>query len=172
MKYSRLFTFVFVASAFFFTACGGDSSSSSSADKAATAEEAAPAIPDAVEISIAGDDAMKFDQERLEAFEGQEITLTLTHSGQMAKAAMGHNWVLLAKGTDMTEFATAAMTATETEYIPADMDGAVIAHTTVIGGGESTSVTFTAPESGVYDFICSFPGHYAVMKGTFVSRGR
>lgn len=170
MKYSRLFTLLFIGSAFFFTACGGDSSSST--EETAATEETAPAIPDAIEISIAGNDQMKYDKDRLEAYEGQEVTLTLTHSGALAKEAMGHNWVLLAKGTDMAEFATAAMTATDSDYIPADMEAAVVAHTSMIGGGETTTVTFTAPESGVYDFICTFPGHYALMKGTFVSRGR
>ncbi|HBX64839.1 MAG TPA: azurin, partial [Balneolaceae bacterium] len=24
------------------------------------------------------------------------------------------------------------------------------------------------PEAGTYDFICSFPGHYALMKGKFI----
>ncbi|MBT8261281.1 MAG: azurin, partial [Bacteroidia bacterium] len=36
------------------------------------------------------------------------------------------------------------------------------------GGGQSTSVTFMAPEVGTYDFICSFPGHSALMKGKFI----
>lgn len=152
-------------------ACGGGESSSTEST-AKTEEPAAPAIPDAVELTIEGNDAMKYNLDRLEAYVGQEVTLTLVHTGKLAKAAMGHNWVLLAKGTDAATFATAAMVATETDYIPADMETAMIAHTSMVGGGETTSVTFTAPASGVYDFICSFPGHFALMKGSFVSRGR
>ena len=38
----------------------------------------------------------------------------------------------------------------------------------LIGGGEETTVTFDAPAKGTYDFICSFPGHYALMKGKFI----
>lgn len=170
MKYIRLLSFVLISSGLLFPACEGDPSTS--AQENTPVEEAAPAIPERVELKLSGDDAMKFNKTRLEAFEGQTVTLTLTHSGNMAKAAMGHNWVLLTKGTDMTEFATAAMVATDTEYIPADMIDAVVAHTSLIGGGETTSVTFTAPPSGLYDFICSFPGHYALMKGTFVSQER
>lgn len=169
MTYSRLFIFMLALSTSLMVACGGGESSDSTTK---TEEPAAPAIPDAVELSIEGDDAMKYNLDRLEAIEGQEVTLTLTHTGKLAKAAMGHNWVLLAKGTDAATFATAAMTATESDYIPADMGDAIVAHTSMVGGGETTSVTFTAPASGVYDFICSFPGHYALMKGTFVSRGR
>ncbi len=171
MTYSRLFIFMLALSTSLMVACGGGESSSSDST-AKTEEPAAPAIPDAIELAIEGNDAMKYNVDRLEAVEGQEVTLTLTHTGKLAKAAMGHNWVLLAKGTDVAAFGTAAMTATETDYIPADMEDAIVAHTSMVGGGETTSVTFTAPASGVYDFICSFPGHSALMKGTFVSRGR
>jgi azurin len=38
----------------------------------------------------------------------------------------------------------------------------------MIGGGEQTTITFDAPEKGVYDFICSFPGHVALMQGKFI----
>ena len=39
----------------------------------------------------------------------------------------------------------------------------------MIGGGESTSVTFDVSkikDGGPYEFFCSFPGHAALMKGT------
>lgn len=152
-------------------ACG--SGDSSSTEEAATTEEpAAPEIPATVELSIEGSDLMKYNTDRLEVFEGQEVTLTLTHTGKMAKNAMGHNWVLLQKGTDIAAFSAAGMTAAETDYIAPDMAEAVIAKTEMIGGGETSTITFTAPASGVYDFICSFIGHSGQMKGTFVSRGR
>ena len=38
----------------------------------------------------------------------------------------------------------------------------------MIGGGQSDTIEFDAPEPGTYDFICSFPGHYSVMKGKFI----
>ena len=40
----------------------------------------------------------------------------------------------------------------------------------VIGGGEETSVTFSIGSFSAgddYTFFCSFPGHYAIMKGSF-----
>ena len=54
----------------------------------------------------------------------------------------------------------------ENEYI-SDRDQ-VIAHTKLIGGGESDTITFDAPEKGTYEFICSFPGHYMSMKGKLI----
>ncbi|HRN94472.1 MAG TPA: plastocyanin/azurin family copper-binding protein, partial [Chitinophagales bacterium] len=83
-------------------------------------------------------------------------------------AAMGHNFVLLAQGTDLAKFATAAVAAKDNDYIPADLASSVIAHTKTIGGGETTEVEFPAPAAGTYDFLCSFPGHSAMMKGKFI----
>jgi len=43
----------------------------------------------------------------------------------------------------------------------------VIASTKMLGPGETATVTFTAPAPGVYDYICTFPGHaLAGMRGT------
>ena len=45
-----------------------------------------------------------------------------------------------------------------------------LAATTVIGGGQETSVSFSIDSLVVgdgYTFFCSFPGHYAIMKGAF-----
>ncbi len=49
-------------------------------------------------------------------------------------------------------------------------DARVIAHTKMIGGGQTTSVKFptSALKKGeAYSFFCTFPGHFALMKGTF-----
>jgi azurin len=49
-------------------------------------------------------------------------------------------------------------------------DRRVLAHTKVIGGGESTSVTFSGSllsKGGDYSYLCTFPGHSALMHGKF-----
>ena len=117
-------------------------------------------------IIINSNDLMKFDQNELRVFEGQKITLTLNHTGKMSKEIMGHNFVLLKKETNLNDFAQRAMLARENEYIP---DGnETIAYTKMIGGGESDTITFTAPEKGSYTYICSFPGHYGLMIGVLI----
>ncbi len=45
----------------------------------------------------------------------------------------------------------------------------MIAHTSLIGGGQTTSVSFPVSKiqgDGPYEFFCSFPGHSTVMKGS------
>ena len=49
----------------------------------------------------------------------------------------------------------------------------LIAHTKIVGGGESTTATFPGSAlkaGGDYAFFCSFPGHWAIMKGKLVVR--
>ena len=130
---------------------------------------AAVEIPaDAVKIVIEGNDAMQFSQKEVKVAAGSTVALTLNHVGKIAKAAMGHNIVILAAGTDVNKFAAAAMAAKAEDYVPSAEKASVIAATKLIGGGESDTVVFKAPAPGTYDFICSFPGHYAVMKGKFI----
>ena len=117
-------------------------------------------------ITLNSNDLMKFDKNELRVFEGQKITLTLNHTGKMSKEIMGHNFVLLKKDTDLNDFAQRAMLARENEYIP-DGDETVV-YTKLIGGGESDTITFTAPERGSYVYICTFPGHYGLMRGKFI----
>lgn len=118
------------------------------------------------EIALSSNDLMSYDKNELKVKAGKKVTLTLRHTGKMEKTAMGHNFVLLKQGTDVAAFATTAAQARETDYIPEG--DAIIANTKLIGGGESTTITFDAPEPGIYDYICSFPGHYGVMRGKFI----
>ena len=120
-------------------------------------------------ITITTSDAMKFDVTAITAAPGEELKVVLVNPGSMPKLAMGHNWVLLKAGTDVTAFSNAAVTAgAAADYVPADFKASIIASTKLIGGGEKTEVTFKAPaEKGDYVFLCTFPPHAMIgMKGT------
>ncbi|MGN8224500.1 azurin [Gracilimonas sp. BCB1] len=122
---------------------------------------------DKVEVTIESNDRMQFDLSEIKVEAGQTVVLTLKHVGKLPKAAMGHNWVLLKQGVDIQAFGSAASKAAGNEYIPEGTED-VIVHTKLIGGGQETTIEFTAPEAGTYDYICSFPGHYALMKGKLI----
>lgn len=81
---------------------------------------------------------------------------------------MGHNWVLLKEGVDLAAFGQKSATAMDNDYIPASEEGSIIAHTKMLGGGESDTIEFTAPAKGSYEYLCSFPGHYALMRGVLI----
>ncbi|HSI70413.1 MAG TPA: azurin [Gillisia sp.] len=119
------------------------------------------------EVTLSGNDQMQFDKKEIRVKAGQTVKLTFRHSGQMAKNVMGHNFVLLTQGTNINEFGQEAVKFPDNDYIPEGTQN-VIAYTEMLGGGETTTIEFEAPAAGTYDFICSFPGHYAIMQGKFI----
>jgi len=118
------------------------------------------------QLVLNSNDQMLFDKSVLKAKAGEEVNLLLNHTGQIGKEFMGHNFVLLKNGVDVDDFAQAAMLAKESEYIPAGDD--TIAYTSMIGGGESDQISFTVDQPGTYVFLCTFPGHYQIMRGEFI----
>ena len=119
-----------------------------------------------ISIKLSSSDNMLFDKNIIYVNSRQKITLTLVHTGKLDKKIMGHNFVLLKKDVDVIDFATKAMIARDSDYIPEGNE--TIAYTKMIGGGESDTIVFDAPEKGTYNYICSFPGHYGIMKGILI----
>jgi azurin len=83
---------------------------------------------------------------------------------------MGHNWVL-ARTSDVAAIASAGVAAGFDHSFQATGDKRIIAATHIVGGGESTTVKFSAAalQPGAdYTFFCSSPGHSSMMRGKFV----
>ncbi len=120
-------------------------------------------------FTIGSNDQMRFDTSVLKvAADCTDVVLTLRHAGTLPAKAMGHNWVLT-RTADMQAVAMDGMRARlEDDYL-APGDKRVIAHTKVIGGGQTASVRFSTKalqKGGAYSFFCSFPGHFGLMRGT------
>ena len=98
------------------------------------------------------------------------VTVNLKHTGTLAASVMGHNWVLTAEA-DATDVASKGLSAgLANNYVPAG-DTRVIAGTKIIGGGEATSISFSTDAltaGGKYLYVCTFPGHSFVMRGTLI----
>lgn len=118
-------------------------------------------------IVLTANDMMQYNTKEIKVKAGQKVKLTLRHVGKLDVNVMGHNFVLLKQGTDLVGFATKASYQKDNNYIPKDSSD-IIAHTNLIGGGQVTSIEFDAPAAGTYEFLCSFPGHYAMMRGHFI----
>ena len=117
-------------------------------------------------IVLNSNDQMKFDKKILRVSSNQQVVLTLNHNGRFPAISMGHNFVLLKKDVDVDAYALKAAGARNSEYIPEGDEE--LAYTKMLGGGDSDTLTFNAPEPGTYVFICSFPGHYQLMMGEFI----
>jgi len=154
-----------------FMSCGETKKEESKQIETPAKEVAKPEAPAETannDVVIEANDNMRFNMKRIVVNGGEKVKITLKHVGTMSKDLMGHNIVILKKGVKMNDFAQRANTAKDTDYIPADSDDEIIAKTIMLGGGEETTIEFDAPEAGEYDFLCTFPAHYAIMKGKFV----
>lgn len=123
------------------------------------------------ELSISGNDQMQYNKSELKVSgDCDKVKLTLQHSGSMDVGQMGHNWVL-SKTADFEAVARdGQQTGRGSDYVPRN-DDRVLAHTELIGGGDSTSVTFDTAKlesGGDYTFFCSFPGHFVSMQGKLI----
>lgn len=128
------------------------------------------AAEDACKLEITANDQMQYDKSELDVPAScKEVSVTLHHAGKLPAAAMGHNWVLV-NTPDLTAVAGVGMSAgLAGDYVPPG-DKRVLAHTTVVGGGQTTSVTFSTAglkAGGDYSYLCTFPGHNALMHGKF-----
>ena len=125
---------------------------------------------DSCEQVIEGNDMLQFNLKEMKVSAAcDSVTVTLKHTGVMAAEIMGHNWVLTTDSDFMPVATAAAEAGLENNYVPVG-DDRVLSATSIIGGGEETSVTFSIGSLSAgddYTFFCSFPGHYAIMKGSF-----
>ena len=124
----------------------------------------------AQKVTITGNDSMQFDTREFTVKSGEKVELEFKNIGKLPKIAMGHNLVILKKGISSLKFGQKVMSmgANATNPLPEPSMVDVIAATKLLGPGESETITCTAPESGDYQFVCSFPGHFAMMRGIMV----
>lgn len=118
---------------------------------------------------IEGNDAMQFNVGAIVVPAScSDFKITLRHTGKLAANVMGHN-VVIVKDADLAGVAADGISAgIDAGHVKAG-DARVVAHSTLVGGGQTTSVSFPVnriKDGGPYAFFCSFPGHAALMKGT------
>lgn len=105
---------------------------------------------------------LKFDTTEITAKVGEKVLIKLENPD-----IMPHNLVIVKPGTSQT-VATAAMglgaEGMAKGYIPETED--IIAATKLLKTGEEDTIELTFDQPGTYPYICTFPGHYVIMKGT------
>jgi len=151
-------------------ACGGDEPPATpdpaappqTADASAAAPPAFDGPPAEITLTPVGE-TMAYEQTEFTVQPGQTVRLTFRNTA--TNATMNHNVVVLAAGADANAVGQAAMEAVATDYIPEAMADQILAHTAMAAPGETVTVEFTAPAAGDYTYICTFPGHFMMMKG-------
>lgn len=120
-------------------------------------------------VEVDSTDQMSFTTKAIEIDKScKEFTVNLKHSGSLPKNVMGHNLVI-SKEADMQPIATDGLSAGIDKQYLKEGDARVIAHTKIIGAGETDSLKIDVSKldpAEKYGFFCSFPGHISMMKGT------
>ena len=120
-------------------------------------------------VTLQTDDALRFSPSHIVVpAQCKDFTVKLTHTGHLPPLAMSHNWVLTKK-SDLDGVARTGMLAGADAHHVDQTDKRVIAHTKLIGTGETTSVTFAVAQLKAgepYVFLCTFAGHSPIMRGT------
>lgn len=135
---------------------------------------AAPSAFAQTKLELTANDQMQYSAKTLEVTTGDKVILTFRNIGQLPAIAMGHNVIILKPGTSVPTFASKALTAKDQAYVPQDAESKalIVAHTKLLGGGETDTIEFIAPEPGAYPYICSFPGHFALMQGVLTVKAK
>ena len=136
--------------------------SSGAATTPANQEPASPGEAVALEVGVNGE-ALEFDVDSLSVPAGAAIFLRFDNSSIVYQ----HNWVLVTMGTKDDVSTAAAEAGPEYDWLPPD-DPRVLAATGLLDAGVTGSVSFTAPAAGVYEYVCTFPGHNFTMHGEFL----
>lgn len=112
--------------------------------------------------------------EAIRAEPGSRLRVELRTKSELPPKSMSHNWVLLKPDADRDAFDKAAVLAVDNNYIPPEKEYQVIANTGLAAGGETASASFEVPgKQGLYDYLCSFPGHFANgMRGKLIVQER
>ncbi len=107
---------------------------------------------------------MRYDFTEFSVRAGKNVKVTFENPDFMP-----HN-LLFVQPKSANELALAAMAMGQdgfkTGFVPTS--DKVIAATRLLDNGEEQTIEFTAPSTpGTYEFVCTFPGHHLLMRGTW-----
>jgi uncharacterized cupredoxin-like copper-binding protein/glucose/arabinose dehydrogenase len=113
---------------------------------------------------IATRPGLKFDMDNIVVKAGSKIKLTFNNNDDML-----HNFVITepAQGNNVGQLAIGLGIRGERQsFIPSTSK--VLYYTLLLQPGKSETIYFYAPEKpGNYEFLCTYPGHYMIMRGIF-----
>lgn len=140
--------FVLIVLALTLAACGGNSS------EEAADEGASNVTLDVVENDIyfgdANDNVNNPPTWNVSA--GSEVTVNITNNG-----ALEHNFAIIQQGESVPN-----------PFVEADSGDIILQDSGLTQPGESATFSFTAPDPGEYQVICTVAGHYPLMQGRLV----
>ncbi len=176
LKYSKTISAFVLAAVTLLISCGQSADNKTNSKESSPAENIETSVPGIEKLEftdsvlLRANENMRFDKELFRVRSGKKISLIFRNTSAKSPTSMTHNVVILKNGVDIADFADVAHNAKAEQYVPSSLDSLIIAHTRMVSGGDSDQVQFIIPKPGVYDFICSFPGHWGTMQGKIVAQ--
>ena len=120
----------------------------------------APSVDQSIEISTLGDQ-MSYDVTSFTVTAGTTVSISFTNVATIP--VMIHNVVILNDRNAIDEVGQRAISAIN--HLPDHP--AILSASPLAKPGERVTWVWQVPKTpGDYPFICTFPGHYAIMQGT------
>jgi azurin len=149
-------------------AAGAAAPAAAASPAAAAAPAPAPAFsgpPAEIKIGVDASNPLAYDTKSFTVKAGQTVKLTFNNVHPVPQP---HNIVIGTAGSKEKLFAAAMQMAADPNgmakgYIPESPD--ILFHTKLLQPNTSETIEFTAPAAGAYPYLCTFPGHGAIMNG-------
>ena len=129
--------------------------------------DAKPAAADATKLMLGVvPNVMQYDKKELTVKAGAKVMLLFRNE----KCPLQHNFILLKPGTKDAVGALANAMLADPQgmaksYIPEAAKPDLLANTKLVQPNQTETIEFTAPAAGDYPYLCTFPGHGAIMNG-------
>ena len=116
-------------------------------------------------LTVGTKPGMQFDIAEMRVKARSRIALTFNNNDDML-----HNLVITLPGDAIEKVGKMALAmglkGPELNWVPVSEQ--VLFHTGLLQPETKETIYFEAPEAGVYPFVCTFPGHYLVMRGRLI----
>ena len=119
------------------------------------------------ELRLQSATGLQFAQKELRAKAGERLSLIFENPD-----VMPHNWVLIQPDAtdrvgELANKLIAAPDALARNYVPESPD--ILCHTRILDPQLKTTIHFNAPaRPGRYPYLCTFPGHWMIMRGVLI----
>jgi azurin len=110
-------------------------------------------------------DVMSYSLNEIHVKSGSTVKIHFKNTA--TDKAMKHNFVVVKNGTAESVAMEGNTAGPDKNFIPDDRTN-ILFGSKLLEPGQSEDLTFAAPPSGTYQFVCTYPGHWQRMNGKFI----
>ncbi|MBA2422281.1 MAG: cupredoxin domain-containing protein [Chitinophagales bacterium] len=128
-------------------------------------DPAAPVMELNLEAQGNSMDVMAFSTNEIRVKNGTTVKINFRNTA--TDAAMKHNFFVVKNGTIESVAMESNTAGPDKDFIPEDKSN-LLYTSKLLEPGQSEEMVFAAPPVGIYQFVCTYPGHWQRMNGKFI----